>query len=70
MILEPLLESPDGYQMAYIKNLLNRIKSFDDGLAAAGVHSSLNSSTANKTAALQNLYHFNRVSQVLPRPNL
>ena len=61
IILDPLLESPDSYQIAYIKKILNKIKISDDGMAAAAVNSlsSSDNNTNNKTA-LQNLYQLNK----------
>jgi hypothetical protein len=59
IIFDPLLESPDSYQIAYIKKILNKIKISDDGMAAAAVNISSNDNTNNKTA-LQNLYQLNK----------
>ena len=62
LILDPLLENPDGYQIAYIKKVLNKIKTCDDGLAAHAVNQSVQTDnhSLNKVA-LQNLYMFNKV---------
>ena len=64
LILEPLLENPDGYQIALIKKILNKIKISDDGLASSAVNQlakTENQTGINKTA-FQNLYTFNKVS--------
>jgi hypothetical protein len=72
--LDPLLESPDGYQVAYIMKLLEQIKSSDDGLAAATVatlasavqsSTTLQANTNNSKykAAIQNLYCINKVNR-------
>lgn len=69
IILDPLLETPDAYQIAYIKKILNKIKTSDDGVAAANVAAALSStnqneskleSSAHSKAALQNLYFLNK----------
>jgi hypothetical protein len=68
IILEPLVENPDAYQIAYIKKMLNKIKTFDDGLAAAAMVSPSNGRAKQEAgqpinkSALQNLYHYNKVS--------
>jgi hypothetical protein len=73
IVLDPLLESPDGYQVAYIMKLLDQIKASDDGLAAAtvaGLASAVQSSTTVQTsansskykAAIHNLYCINKVT--------
>ena len=60
IILEPLVENPDGFQIAYIRKVLNKIKTHDDGLASAMLTSAEANSALSKTA-LQNLYHYNKV---------
>ena len=63
VILDPLIEKPDSYQMAYIKKVLNKIKISDDGLAAAAITTASNSTnqsaSANKTI-IHNLYSLNK----------
>ena len=63
VILDPLIENPDGYQIAYIKKVLNKIKTSDDGLMSAAVASFSNQTapTVNKQA-YQNLYLTNKVN--------
>ena len=62
LILEPLIENPDGYQIALIKKILNKIKTSDDGLASVAVSQSAKSEHNSKNkAAFQNLYIFNKV---------
>ena len=69
IILDPLLETPDAYQIAYIKKILNKIKTSDDGVAAANVAAALSSTSQNESklessshskATLQNLYFMNK----------
>lgn len=64
IILDPLLESPDGHQLAYIKKMLGNIKMSDDGLATALIASSSKSDgvAVSNQNALKNLYFYNRVS--------
>ncbi len=69
IILEPLVENPDSYQIAYIKKMLNKIKTYDDGLAAAMISPSSGKQEAGANqpinkSALQNLYHYNKVSLI------
>lgn len=63
VILDPLIEKPDSYQMAYIKKILNKIKISDDGLAAAAITAASNaanqSASTNKTT-IHNLYSLNK----------
>lgn len=62
MILEPLIENPDGYQIALIKKILNKIKISDDGLASGAVSQSAKAdNNSNNKAAFQNLYIYNKV---------
>ena len=49
IILDPLLEQPDAYQIAYIKKVLNKIKSSDDGHLALVVQSQMSSSANNNS---------------------
>ena len=65
IILEPLIESPDGYQVAYIKKVLNKIKVSNDGLIANANAAALaaNPPLITKTAAAQNLFNYNKVNQ-------
>jgi hypothetical protein len=67
VILDPLIEKSDSYQISYIKKVLNKIKISDDGLAAAAAGSVLASSTQvpgsnnlNKSI-FHNLYSLNKV---------
>lgn len=65
VILDPLIEKPDSYQVAYIKKILNKIKISDDGLSAAAmtaVSNSSNQSAAMNKSAIHNLYSLNKVS--------
>ena len=71
IILDPLLENPDSYQVAFTKKILTKIKNCDDGLAATMLSAAAPSSSAtaaeqasaaqSKKTALQNLYYFNKV---------
>jgi hypothetical protein len=62
VILEPLIENPDSYQIAYIKKVLNKIKISDDGLTSAALLVSSNDqATANKIT-YQKLYSINKVN--------
>jgi hypothetical protein len=69
IILEPLVESPDAYQIAYIRKLLNKIKTHDDGLSAVALINRPETATAEASSsaqpvnntAIQNLYHYNKV---------
>ncbi len=58
IVLDPLLESPDSQQIAYIKTILNKIKVSDDGMAAAAVQ--VSAEKPNSKLALQNLYQLNK----------
>lgn len=64
IILDPLLENPDSYQIIYIKKILNKIKISDDGMAAHTVAVSFNqqqtTALVNNKAALQQLYMLNK----------
>ena len=62
VILDTLIEKPDSYQVAYIKKVLNKIKTYDDGLAAAAVAASMNRTTTGDKEAYQNLYSLNKVN--------
>jgi len=66
VILDPLIENPDGYQIAYIKKVLNKIKTSDDGLMSASVASFTNQTVPNVNKhAYQNLYQTNKVTTLL-----
>lgn len=56
IILDPLLDNPDAYQVALVKKILDKIKQYDDGLTANG----LANDTNVKKEALQNI---NRVRE-------
>lgn len=70
VILDPLLDQPDAYQVALIKKILDKIKTHDDGLSASALSNSSaannadNSSATNKQA-LKNLTLFNRVKVLI-----
>jgi sister-chromatid-cohesion protein PDS5 len=67
IILDPLLEHPDAYQIAYIKKILNKIKESDDGLTAvvaataatAAAAAAANNSTDN-LKSYHNLFQMNK----------
>lgn len=63
VILEPLIENPDSYQIAYIKTVLNKIKISDDGLSSAALSVSSNQATAANKTAYHKLYSINKVNK-------
>ena len=60
VILDPLIENPDSYQIAYIKKVLNKIKISDDGITSAALSVSSNQAAVNKIT-YQKLYSINKV---------
>lgn len=62
VILDPLIENPDGYQIAYIKKVLNKIKTSDDGLFAAAVSAFANQTATVNKESIQKLYSINKVT--------
>ena len=63
-MLDPMLEKQDAHQIAYIRKILNKIKSHDDGLATAAIAGSVNNPAQNKIA-IQNLYIYNKVKSAI-----
>lgn len=63
IILDPLFESPDDYQILVIKKILNKIKTHDDGLAKSAVTSSTGNLNLNKKA-IENLDFYNKVCPI------
>ena len=62
-ILDPLIENPDSYQIAYIKNVLDKIKISDDGLTSAAFSVSSNDQAAANKMTYQKLYSINKVNR-------
>lgn len=65
VILDPLIEKIDSYQVAYIKKILNKIKISDDGIASvamANASQTPNQSVTVNKATIYNLYTLNKVS--------
>ena len=64
VILDPLIEKIDSYQVAYIKKILNKIKISDDGIASFAITNASNASNQSAVvnkATIHNLYSLNKV---------